>query len=133
MEDLHAAIATFLRSQRPAIVGATSPTRASALTPRRWFACRFCRRRVWESDHGEGFHFAELWETVSCAACHRARLADEAAAGGAWALLRQSWHRAARVIPRCKHCGKAIADGDDLYEVEQLRAVRECAVCHIPR
>ena len=30
-------------------------------------------------------------------------------------------------VPRCRYCGKAIAEGDDLWDVEYLRQARACA------
>lgn len=132
MDELHNAIAAFLRSQRPAAARATPESSVSAMRRQRVFACRFCAARVWEGEHGEVFHFTELWEAVSCEACHRGRLRQEAKAGGAGGLLRQAWHQASGVAPRCRKCGEVIRDGGARYAVEQLRAVRECADCHAP-
>ncbi len=133
MDDLHAAIARFLRSQRPAPPPVVPKLPAPRVRRERVFACRFCAARVWEGEHGEAFHFEELWEAVSCAACHRARLRLEAPPGGVGALLRQAWHRAAMVRPRCRKCGQVIRDGGATgHDVEELRAVRECADGYTP-
>ncbi len=132
MEDLHVAIAAFLRTQRPATAGATPDPRASQLLGPQHFMCRFCGRRVVTGTHGEHFHFTELWEARSCAASHRERLRLEALAERG-ALLYQSWHRAAAVPPRCRKCGRVISDGGALgYDVEELRAERACADCYTP-
>ena len=29
-------------------------------------------------------------------------------------------------VPRCRYCGKAITEGDDAFDVEQMRAARAC-------
>jgi len=132
MDDLHAAIACFLRAQRPAAARATPEPPVPAMRRQRAFACRFCGGRVWEDEHGELFHFNELWEAVSCAACHRDRLRLEARPGGAGAVLRQVWQYAPVVRPRCKRCGEVIDAGTKQHTIEELRAVRECAACHVP-
>jgi uncharacterized protein with PIN domain len=130
VDEMHAAIAAFLRSQRPAAATATPET---SMRQQRVFACRFCAARVWEGEHGETFHFEELWEAVSCAACHRGRLRQEAKAGGAGGLLRQAWHQASGVAPRCRKCSAVIRDGGATgYDVEELRAARVCADCYTP-
>ena len=131
MEELHAAIAAFLRSQRPAVTRATPEPPAPRVRSERVFACRFCAARVGEGEHGAAFHFDELWEAVSCAACHRERLRLEVQAERG-ALLRQAWHRAAMVRPRCRMCGEVIDAGHEGYAVADLRAVRVCADCIVP-
>ena len=131
MEDLHAAIARFLRSQRPAAALAATDPPAKPTCRQRAFACRFCDGRVREGEHGAAFHFDELWEAVSCAACYRERLRLEVQAERG-ALLRQAWHRAAMVRPRCRMCGEVIDAGHEGYAVADLRAVRVCADCIVP-
>lgn len=74
MDDLHAAIARFLRSQRPAAARAATEPPAPRVRSERVFVCRFCAARVGEGERDAAFHFNELWEAVSCAACHRERL-----------------------------------------------------------
>ncbi len=133
MDDLHAAIARFLRSQRPATAKVTPEPPVPSVARQRAFVCRFCAARVWEDEHGAAFHFTELWEAVSCEACHRGRLRQEAKAGGAGGLLRQAWHQASGVAPRCRKCGKVIRDGGATgYDVAKLRAERACADCYSP-
>lgn len=132
MDGLHAAIAAFLRSQRPAPPSDAPKPPAPRVRRERVFACRFCAARVWEGEHGAAFHFAELWEAVSCEACHRERVRLEAHPGGVGTVLRQSWHRAAVVRPRCRKCGEVIDAGDARHTIAELRAVRECADCYMP-
>lgn len=131
MDDLHVAIAAFLRSQRPAAARATPEPPVPSMRRTRVFACRFCAARVWEGEHGAAFHFEELWEAVSCAACHgeRLRLEVQAERGS---LLQQAWHRAAVVRPRCKRCGAVIDAGTKQHTIAELRAIRECADCFMP-
>lgn len=133
MDDLHAAIARFLRAQRPAPPPVASGPRVPRVRRERVFACRFCAAQVWEGEHGAAFHFRELWEAVSCAACHRERLRQEAQSGGPWSLLRQAWHQASGVASRCRKCGQVIRDGGVTgYDVAKLRAARVCADCYTP-
>jgi hypothetical protein len=132
MDDLHTSIAAFLRSQRAAAARAAADLPVPSMRRQRAFACRFCAARVWEGEHGDAFHFNELWEAVSCAACHRERLRLEVQAERG-TLLRQAWHRAAMVKPRCRKCGQLIGDGGVTgYDVEKLRAKRACADCYTP-
>ncbi len=132
MEGRHVAIAAFLRTQRPASAGAIPEPPMPHVHTERMFACRFCADRVQEGEHGEMFHFNELWEAVSCAVCHRERLRLEAQAERG-ALLHQAWHRAVVVRPRCKRCGEIIGDGGATgYDIEELRAKRTCADCYMP-
>ena len=35
-------------------------------------------------------------------------------------------------VPRCRHCGKAIAEDDDMWAVEDLRRARACADHYAP-
>jgi hypothetical protein len=132
MDALHAAIATFPRSQHPTPPLAASGPRVPQPAGPGHFVCRFCRLRVVDGQHGEDFHFRELWEAVSCAACHRERLRPEARAGGAGGLLRQAWHSAGVIRPRCRRCGEVIDDGNEHVGFEELQAARECADCHPP-
>lgn len=130
MEELHAAIAAFLRKQRPA---RPRPDQESAPapphTPAASFQCRFCARRVQVGDEGgAGFHFSELWEAVSCASCHRERL-DEEATRGATGALRQAWHKASDINPRCQFCGERIRSISGSPEETRLRQARVCEEC----
>ena len=60
---------------------------------------------------------------------------DELHAAIAAYLRRQREHERALLalwrercdVPRCRYCGKPIAEGDDLWGVEYLRQARACA------
>ncbi len=41
------------------------------------------------------------------------------------------WYERAGV-PRCRYCGKAIIEGDDACDVEQMRAARACVDHYAP-
>lgn len=136
MEELHAAIAAFLRAQRPprprppdAALAAPGPQQ----TPAASFQCRFCARRVGLGDEdGGGFHFNELWEAVSCATCHRVRLNQEAALGST-GTHRQDWYKASEINPRCQFCGQRIGSTCGSPEELRPRQVRVCAACRARR
>lgn len=133
MDELHDAIAAYLRQQHPTRNAASDLPPIPPSTEPRTFACRFCAVRVEEGKHGDSFHFIELWDAVSCAGCHQKRLAQEAAAGGPGALPRQGWHHASAIVPRCKRCGEAIRDGGGRFDIAKLRAERVCAEHHGPK
>jgi hypothetical protein len=120
MADLFEEIAELLRRQRrpqSAAGSVPAPPRppvsqpAVPPQPRHLLTCRFCSRRVATGEGAGLFHDQELGEAVSCAACHRRRL-DEEALGTAWASVRQGWYRASKVRPRCKYCGRLLDPAD---------------------
>lgn len=136
MEELHAAIAAHLRRQRPATpppAQEAAPAPTPPHTPAASFQCRFCARRVRVGDEGGiGFHFNELWEAVSCASCHRERLAQESTRGFAGGL-RQDWYQAAEIHPRCQYCGERIWPTVDIPDATRLCQSRICAACRAER
>jgi len=66
MDDLHAAVAAFLRAER------RRPLRAP-----RAFTCRDCGRLVREDAPGLGYPFAALWVPLRCPACFSVALERE--------------------------------------------------------
>ena len=54
----------------------------------------------------------------------RRSTASEAGILGIW--------RARCAVPHCRYCGKAITQGDDAFDVEQMRAARACVDHYAP-
>ena len=67
MDELHAAVAAFLRAER------RRPLRAP-----RAFTCRDCGRLVREDAPDLGYPFAALWVPLRCSACFSVALEREA-------------------------------------------------------
>jgi len=69
---------------------------------------------------------------AAIAAPLRAQRRQLAETGEREAAILNIWHDRC-AVPRCKICGAAVDDDDNgLYNLEDMRAVRECALHYTP-
>lgn len=119
MDELHAAIAAFLRDEGQRV--------AAERVGVRTFFCRFCGEPYTAS--GDDCHLNELIAVGACLDCRRTCLRREAHIGDA-ATSQRAY--TAEVVPHCLACGEPIVTEDGPFALADMQFGVRVEPCSIP-